>query len=637
MKFDALRLMAAIALLTLAGCGQQLPASQSVVETPQPAQMQEPVLVSELVPKKESVQEEVPAPQKKLAPVQESAQSAVDRALAQFEPLQAAVEPAVAKPVVAAPVIAQVSLVEPKQVAAVEPNVVEEQTAKQKGDPGEKFFKKPVVHELRVDISPPELQLLRNNNRAYVRADLKEGPDKVYNSVGVKLKGAAGSFRGVDDRPALTLNMDKYAKKQDFHSLDKFHLNNSVQDGSYLNEAVCYEICRQAGVPAARATHAHVWLNNRDLGLYVVKEGFDRKFLKLHFEHTEGNLYDGGFLRDIDQDLEKDSGEGVNDRSDLKALRAACQEPDINKRWTRIAEVLDIDAFLSFVAVEFITCHWDGYANNKNNYRIYFEPKSGKAYFFPHGMDQMFGDTGFNLMHQPGTIVAGTVLQNPVWRRKYRKRLRELMPIFDPPTKLTDRVDEIAAHIKPYFEAKGADHARGFMDQVRGVKDRLVARSNNMKQQLAQPDPDPLDFEDTNPLLVADWAAQSERGDVKAEQVDIGDGKKAYAITAGPGGQAVASWRRKLKLHNGRYRFEVKAKAEGLEPLPEGDKGVGAGVRLGGGQRQNKLVGSTDWTVLTHEFDVPDAQREVDLVMEMRALKGRVLFDSQSLKLHLVK
>lgn len=572
MKFEALRLIAALVLLTLVGCGRQLPAQQRSVQA------------------------------------------------------QEAAQPAVEQPV------AEAVVVEP---AVVEPEIVEEPPPP-KVDPGEKFFNKPTVHELRVEISAPDLQLLRDNNRSYVRAELREGEDKVYKSIGVKLKGAAGSFRGVDDRPALTLNMDKYSKKQDFHSLDKFHLNNSVQDAGYLNELICYEICREAGVPAARTTHAHVWLNNRDLGLYVLKEGFDRKFLKRHFGNTEGNLYDGGFLRDIDQDLEKDSGDGVNDRSDLKALRAACQEPALNKRWEKIAELLDIDAFLSFVAVEFMTCHWDGYSANKNNYRVYFEPDSGKAYFFPHGMDQMFGDAGFGLMHQPGTIVAGTVLQNPVWRRKYRKRLRELMSIFDPPTKLTDRVDEIAEHLKPYFEAMGQDHLRGFADRTRELKDRLVARSRNMKEQLAQPDPDPLDFEDMNPLVIRDWNSQAERGDAKAEEVDLGEGMKAYSITTGPGGAAVASFRRRLTLHNGHYRLEVRAKAEGLEPLQEGDKGVGAGIRLGGGQRENKLVGTTDWTELQHEFDVPDAQREVDLVMELRAAKGRVLFDSQSLKLHLL-
>ena len=70
---------------------------------------------------------------------------------------------------------------------------------------------------------------------------IEEG-GKTYENVGIHLKGAAGSFRGIDDRPALTLNFDKFQKGQDYHDLDKIHLNNSVQDPSYLNELICSEL-----------------------------------------------------------------------------------------------------------------------------------------------------------------------------------------------------------------------------------------------------------------------------------------------------------------------------------------------------------------------------------------------------------
>jgi hypothetical protein len=65
--------------------------------------------------------------------------------------------------------------------------------------------------------------------------------------------------------------------------LDKIHLNNSVQDRSYLTEILCGDLFLAAGVPAARGTHARVFLNGRDLGLYGLKEGFDQSFLRRHF------------------------------------------------------------------------------------------------------------------------------------------------------------------------------------------------------------------------------------------------------------------------------------------------------------------------------------------------------------------
>ena len=63
-----------------------------------------------------------------------------------------------------------------------------------------------------------------------------------------------------------------------------------------------------------------VELNDRKLGLYVLKEGFDSQFLGRYFKDTKGNLYDGGFLTDVNTPLRRSSGEGEKvDHADLKA------------------------------------------------------------------------------------------------------------------------------------------------------------------------------------------------------------------------------------------------------------------------------------------------------------------------------
>ena len=74
---------------------------------------------------------------------------------------------------------------------------------------------------------------------------------------------------------------------------------------------------------------------------------------------------------------------------------------------------MDIDYFLTFMAIELMTCHWDGYCNNRNNYRIYIEPKTKKAYVFPHGMDQMFGDREFRRAECAGGLLANVIMTNP--------------------------------------------------------------------------------------------------------------------------------------------------------------------------------------------------------------------------------
>jgi len=500
-------------------------------------------------------------------------------------------------------------------------------------DASDALFDKGLIPQLRIEIAPANLEKLRGDPRSYVRANIVEDGKTTLSGVGIKLKGAAGSFREVDDRPALTINTEKFAKDQSFHDLRKFHLNNSVQDDTYLNELLCSELLRSAGVPATRVTHARVWINGRDLGLYVLKEGFDRRFLKRHFSDPNGNLYEGGFVQDIDAELRKDSGDGPDDLSDLAALRAACAEPDPARRWQLLAERVDVDALLTFVAMELMTCHWDGYSLNVNNYRMYFEPTRGRACFLPHGMDQMFGDPGATILDRPRGMVTAAVMNNTEWRTKYRERLRELLPLFSPPDKLLARVDLHTKRLRPVLAAMDPELAKRHGELVNELKDRLRARAANLREQVDQPDPQPLAFNDDGIAELPDWEPRSESDDAVIEAVELPGPRPAYSIQCGPSGQCVASWRRRVLLAAGKYRFEARLKTQGVTPIKDDEKGLAAGLRVSGDKRTNKLQGSSGWKSLSFDFTVREEVREVELVAELRASRGQVWFEADSLRL----
>ncbi|MEI7782098.1 MAG: CotH kinase family protein [Planctomycetota bacterium] len=183
----------------------------------------------------------------------------------------------------------------------------------------------------------------------------------------VRIKGGYGSARDLDDRPSLTLNMDKHVRGRRFHGLDKFHLNNSVQDDSLLRELLGSTIARAAGIPVPRVSHARVWIYGRDVGLYVLKESFDKDFLRRSFLRPDGNLYDGGLLQDIDTGLERDEGDRGEPGVDLAELTTACRTLDDAARWQAIEARLDVEAFLTFAATEAMMGHWDGYCSSRNN------------------------------------------------------------------------------------------------------------------------------------------------------------------------------------------------------------------------------------------------------------------------------
>src|ERR1051325_4819048 len=93
--------------------------------------------------------------------------------------------------------------------------------------PGAELFTNGAVHRIRIRIATNELLALRQSNREYVRATVEDGASS-YQEVGIHLKGATGSFRSLDQKPALTLNFAKFKPEQSFHGLRKLHLNNSV-------------------------------------------------------------------------------------------------------------------------------------------------------------------------------------------------------------------------------------------------------------------------------------------------------------------------------------------------------------------------------------------------------------------------
>ena len=350
----------------------------------------------------------------------------------------------------------------------------------------DQFFRDGKVLALSLEFDKKAADSLRREPRTYVKAKLKDG-DKTYENVGVHLKGAAGSWRGFDDKPGLTINVDKFDDDLRYRGLAKFHLANSVQDPSYLSELLCGEIFRAAGVPAARVGHALVTVDGRKRGLYYVKEGYDKEFLKTHFKNSRGNFYDGGFLRDIDQPLELIwTKKDVADRKDLQALVAATREADPKKRFEKVEKLLELDSFISYMVVESLCWDWDGYPFKCNNYRIYHDPDKNRITFIPSGMDQMFGEPGGPALPGFGGMVAQGIINTPEGKKRYFARMREILKTVFKPDTLAKRLDELEKKVQPALASVDAGAGRDYKNQVdrlrQGIRERAKSVDNQLKQ-----------------------------------------------------------------------------------------------------------------------------------------------------------
>jgi hypothetical protein len=425
----------------------------------------------------------------------------------------------------------------------------------------------------------------------------------------------------------MTISFDKYKGAERYHGQKKMHLNNCAQDGTYLMELIGGEISRKCGIPASRCTHALVKWRGRDLGLYVVKEAFTEDFLAKFFKDVEGDLYDGGFVREIDENSEKDQGD-PKDKANVKQLIAACRESDAQKRLAALEEILDIDSYITFTALESILAHWDGYNFNRNNYRFYQNPTTKKFVFFLHGMDQVFGDPNAPAVRDSGSMVGQALFTLPGMRQKYQERVEQ---IYEQVLKSIDwgaRVTEAGNHVKAVLEKKNPKWAKDYEGQIQGARSRVEQRIASIGKQLGDM-PKPLKF---SPQGIAKIEAKGWRTEGSAAAMDEmqSEGKHVFHIRAD--GETTASWRKSLALERGKYRLEAQVRTVGVQAVP-GQSGEGAGLRISGGNRigQNALAGDSPWKTVAYQFEAPGG--DVVLVAELRASKGEAWFDKNSFQL----
>ena len=493
---------------------------------------------------------------------------------------------------------------------------------------GDDLFLGDVIPELRIELSRTNLEQLRQHPRTYVLGAVREGKT-VYTNVCIRLKGGPGSFRPLEDKPALTLNFGREAPGQRFHSLKKLHLNNSVQDPTYLGEEISRELFNAAGVPTPRAGHARVRLNARDLGLFVLIEGIDKHFFKRYFKDPDGNLYDGHSQNDVTGRMEINSGDRPRDTLHLKALANAAQEPDLAVRLTKLGKTLDVDRFLSFLATEVMLAHWDGYAMNRNNFRIFHDRAENRLVYLPQGVDQVFQRPSLPVFPPMSGLVARSVLEVPELRQRYRERMTQLLTNVWRLDLLTNRVSELGARVQASLVEADSRSASGYLSQVAAFNRRVQQRVRSLERTLLKPVRRPA-VEANGAVVLSGWQSQTDLGTPILTKEKAGSPGDELHIQSRE--RSAGSWRTRVLLEPGRYRFEGRIRLQKVV-YDSQDAKSGAGLRISGRRFSRPLPGDMPWTIVTFEFDVPPASDEVELVCELRAKQGTASFDLGSLRL----
>ena len=510
------------------------------------------------------------------------------------------------------------------------------------------IFRSTDLLSIAIEISEEGIQTLQGSRvgrssqgKPEAEATVRDG-DRVYTNVCAQLKGFT-TFRPVHSLPSLTLDFNKLAPKQRFHGLTKISLNNSLQDPTRLHEKLSREVFAAAGVPVPRADYALVTLNGRDLGLYVLTEGFDKRFLKRHFSHANGTLYEGGIMRDIDQPFQGASGKNSSNDEAVQKLISAAREVDDSKRQRELESILDVDRFLSMMAVETILCHSDTYSMNRNNYRLYLDPASDKFVFMPHGMDRVLGahrsPLQLDVVPPALGMVARAVLSVPELRARYVERAGVLFTNLFQPAELCRRVHEIDARIADaktnHLLAAGQFDgrlSRGPQDDADDLCRRIARRAEELRLQFANRaellNPAPMLMFDSNRVAALEpWKVKPVLGPAVSSESEVRDEVSMTRVFT-TNSSLVASLHSKATLLAGVYRLTGEIKFEGTNSLR-------AYVRRHSATRYAIEEFRFDWRHANVIFQIiePRAPEEIEFICEIRGPSPEAWFDASALRL----
>ena len=314
--------------------------------------------------------------------------------------------------------------------------------------------------DVKIDIAPKDWEELRHQTRSLIGslAEDRDGKSpfeyvsanvtingRLIKNVGIRKKGFLGSLDS--DRPSLKIRFDKYQKQSPFGDLDRLTLNNNKQDPSRLSQYLSYQTFQRAGIACSRCNFAKVSVNGKELGIYSNVEAIKPVMLTRAFGDGSGMLFEGTVADFIP---------GASDRFEAKTKNCNLAKLNeitdiVNADHFDIAELnqlVDVESFLRFWAVESLIGFWDGYTHNQNNFYLYRNPSDSKFYFLPWGTDSAFTnfvppiiDKIANRSFHANATIPNRLYRTTESRQRYLEALRGL---------LADKwnEEEIAAEIK---------------------------------------------------------------------------------------------------------------------------------------------------------------------------------------------
>lgn len=252
----------------------------------------------------------------------------------------------------------------------------------------DKLFNEDKVHTIDIIIDDWQTFLDNAKSEEYVTADLNID-DEIFYNVGLRTKGN-NSLRLTEkygkERFSLKIEMDHFYSNS-YYGLDKFSLDSSFQDNSYLKTFLTMDMMRSMGVATPLVSYVEVSVNQNPWGLFLAIEEPEEAFAKRNYGRNFGQLYKPDYkkLSDDNDDValiyngdDYDAYDNIFRKSKFKLKRKdkdrLIQSLKILDSKENLESAVDIDSVLKYFSVQTFVVNLDSYlGKNGHNYFLYEE------------------------------------------------------------------------------------------------------------------------------------------------------------------------------------------------------------------------------------------------------------------------
>jgi hypothetical protein len=270
------------------------------------------------------------------------------------------------------------------------------------------FYDPKVVQTIHLTITTNDLDRMQRAlpERIFVSGEFRWN-DQTVRQVGIRYKGNSSSDVHSPHKRAFLIAFSEYEKDQRFLGLRHVALDNGIQFGSLFSERLITDALRDHGVKASRCNYTRVWLNERDMGVYVNVERIDESFIERHFGSNLGLLFkvdEGGPGSDLrylgdhqalyQQSFEVKMGREPDAYAQLLEFIRSIDTPAGTE--TELSRHLDVEPFIKTTAVLLFAGAFDQYTGwGPHNYYLYFNPADQRWTYIPWDLDVGFADQAF--------------------------------------------------------------------------------------------------------------------------------------------------------------------------------------------------------------------------------------------------